>query len=129
MTRPQAESWSTARSLAFLAAIFAIVLGTLMPFAAMAAVVPGQTLVICSTEGPRTIQSRIDGDQDHHVVADAKCAACVTPVVADLPPPPRLQTVRSAAPIPQSAFVPRDITVPPPARAPPRPWSTAPPLA
>ncbi len=61
VTRSQAESWSTARSLAFLAATFAIVFGSLLPFAALAASTPGHPMVICSTEGPQTIAIGVDG--------------------------------------------------------------------
>ncbi|HAC01154.1 MAG TPA: hypothetical protein DCF67_06600, partial [Brevundimonas sp.] len=76
MTRSQAENWSTWRSLAFLAATFAIVIGSLMPFAALAASTPGQPIVICSADGPQTIQS---GGVDGPIKAEmgAKCAACV----------------------------------------------------
>ena len=87
MTRSQSENWSIARSLAFLAATFAIVIGTLLPFAALAASVPGQPVVICSAEGPQTIQSGgMDGPVNKHV--GAKCAACVMPLAAALPAPP-----------------------------------------
>ncbi|RZJ95643.1 MAG: hypothetical protein EON88_10365, partial [Brevundimonas sp.] len=37
MTRPQTENWSIWRALALMAATFAIVLGSLLPYAAMAA--------------------------------------------------------------------------------------------
>lgn len=78
MTRAKADNWSISQSLAFLAAVFALVLGTLLPFAALAAVQPGHPLVICSAEGPQTIQSGgMDGPVNKHV--GAKCAACVMP--------------------------------------------------
>ena len=84
MTRSQADNWSISTSLAFLAAVFALMLGTLLPFAALAAVKPGQPLVICSAEGPQTIQSGgMDGPVNKHV--GAKCAACVMPLAAALP--------------------------------------------
>lgn len=84
MTRAQADNWSISQSLAFLAAVFALVLGTLLPFAALAAVQPGHPLVICSAEGPQTIQSGgMDGPVNKHV--GAKCAACVMPLAAALP--------------------------------------------
>ncbi|MBD3574586.1 hypothetical protein EJ082_16610, partial [Brevundimonas diminuta] len=86
MTRSQAENWSTWRSLAFLAATFAIVIGSLMPFAALAASTPGQPIVICSADGPQTIQSGgVDGPAKEHM--GAKCAACVMPLLAALPAP------------------------------------------
>jgi hypothetical protein len=86
VTRSQAENWSTWRSLAFLAATFAIVIGSLMPFAALAASTPGQPIVICSADGPQTIQSGgVDGPIKEHM--GAKCAACVMPLLAALPAP------------------------------------------
>ncbi|HBY44009.1 MAG TPA: hypothetical protein DEH03_10035, partial [Brevundimonas sp.] len=86
MTRSQAENWSTWRSLAFLAATFAIVIGSLMPFAALAASTPGYPIVICSADGPQTIQSGgVDGPVKEHM--GAKCAACVMPLLAALPAP------------------------------------------
>ena len=57
MTRSQADNWSAARSLAFLAAVFALALGSLLPFAALAAARPGHPLVICSAEGPQTLHA------------------------------------------------------------------------
>ncbi len=130
MTRPQAESWSIARSLAFLAATFAIVFGSLMPFAALAASTPGQTMVLCSAEGPQTLSVGLDGQQDAGKgMAGAKCAACVLAFTAALPDPPRLQSLRSATVRPASVFVIQHEAAPPPARGPPRPPSTAPPHA
>ena len=99
MTRSQAENWSTWRSLAFLAATFAIVIGSLMPFAALAASTPGQPIVICSADGPQTIQSGgVDGPAKEHM--GAKCAACVMPLLAALPAPapPEPAPVRRTGP-------------------------------
>jgi hypothetical protein len=128
VTRSQAESWSTARSLAFLAATFAIVFGSLLPFAALAASVPGRPMVICSAEGPQTIG--VDGEQGSGKgMAGAKCAACVLAFAAALPDPPELQPARAATTRPGSVFVVQHEAAPPPARGPPRPPSTAPPIA
>jgi len=130
VTRPQAETWSIARSLAFLAATFAIVFGSLLPFAAYAASTPGHPMVICSAEGPQTISIGVDGQQDPNKgMSGVKCSACVMAVVADLPTPPALQPARTDTTYPASRFVTRSQAVPPPARAPPRPPSTAPPQA
>lgn len=130
VTRPQAESWSTVRSLAFLAATFAIVFGSLLPFAALAASTPGHPMVICSTEGPQTISIGVDGDQSSGKgMAGAKCAACVLAFTAALPDPPILQPARIATTRPASVFVVQHEAAPPPARGPPRPPSTAPPHA
>ena len=128
MTRSQADNWSISTSLAFLAAVFALMLGTLLPFAALAAVKPGQPLVICSAEGPQTIQSGgMDGPVNKHV--GAKCAACVMPLLAALPapaPPEPAPVVRLAQAVVYAPFI---ASPPPPARAPPRPPSRAPPHA
>lgn len=128
MTRSQADSWSTARSLAFLAAVFAIVIGTLLPFAATAAVQPGERIILCSAAGPQVIE--VGGDPETgKVMSGGRCAACVMPLVADLPPPPLIETVRLTVSPVQTTVVVSIAGPPPPARAPPRPHSTAPPHA
>lgn len=128
MTRSQADNWSIAKSLAFLAAVFALALGTLLPFAALAAVQPGHPIVICSAEGPQTIQSGgVDGPANKHV--GAKCAACVMPLAAALPCPPAPEPARVVRVVETVEYAPTSVSPPPPARAPPRPPSTAPPKA
>lgn len=128
MTRSQADNWSTSKSLAFLAAVFALVIGALLPFAALAAVQPGRPLVICTAEGPQTIQSGgMDGPVNKHV--GAKCAACVTPPPAALPAPPTPQPAPIVRTYRAVVYTPTAVSPPPPARAPPRPPSTAPPHA
>ncbi|MEN5363979.1 hypothetical protein [Brevundimonas intermedia] len=128
MIRSQADNWSTSKSLAFLAAVFALVLGSLLPFAALAAVQPGQPLIICSAEGPQTIQSGgMDGPVNKHV--GAKCAACVMPLSAALPCPPAPQPLPVVRIAERVVYVVASVSPPPPARAPPRPPSTAPPKA
>ena len=116
------------RSLAFLAATFAIVFGSLMPFAALAASTPGHPMVICSTEGPQTIG--VDGEQGSGKgMAGAKCAACVLAFAAHLPEPPPLAPLCGSTVRPASLFGGQHEAAPPPARGPPRPPSTAPPQA
>lgn len=128
MTRSQADNWSIAKSLAFLAAVFALALGTLLPFAALAAVQPGHPIVICSAEGPQTIQSGgVDGPANKHV--GAKCAACVMPLASALPCPPAPEPARIIRTVQAVAYAPIGVGPPPPARTPPRPPSTAPPQA
>lgn len=128
MTRSQADNWSISTSLAFLAAVFALILGTLLPFAALAAVKPGQPLVICSAEGPQTIQSGgMDGPVNKHV--GAKCAACVMPLAGALPAPPAPEPAPVIRTTQRIVYTPFRVSAPPPARAPPRPPSTAPPHA
>ena len=130
MTCSQAETWSTARSLAFLVATFAIVLGSLLPFAALAASTPGHPLVICSVEGPKTIVIGVDGEHGgSRGMAGAECAACVLAFTADLPASPVIKPAGVATTRPATVFVLWHAAAPPPARAPPRPPSTAPPHA
>ena len=129
MTRSQADGWSIARSLAFLAATFAIVFGSLMPFAALAASTPGHPMVICSAEGPQTIAIDVDGHDSGKGMSGAKCAACLLSFAAALPDPPRVQSTAVATTRPTSVFIADIAALPPPARAPPRPPSTAPPRA
>lgn len=130
MTRSQAETWSTWRSLAFLAATFAIVFGTLLPFAALAASTPGQPIVICSAEGPKTIAAGVDGEHGGPKgMAGAECAACVLTFTAALPMPPVIERGTAPTTRPASTFILQHAAAPPPARGPPRPHSTAPPQA
>jgi len=131
VTRSQADNWSIARSLAFLAATFAIVFGSVMPFAALAASTPGHPMVICSAEGPQTIAIGVDGAHRDNTkgMGGAKCAACLLAVAADLPQPPLAIKVAAASSRPASIFVAPPSRPAPPARAPPRPPSTAPPQA
>ena len=111
MTRSQADNWSTSKSLAFLAAVQ-----------------PGHPLIICSAEGPQTIQSGgMDGPVNKHV--GAKCAACVMPLAAALPCPPAPQPTPVVRTVERVVYAPASVSPPPPARAPPRPPSTAPPKA
>ena len=128
MNHTRADTWSTTRSLAFLAAVFAVVIGSLLPFAAMAAAQPGHPIVICSAQGPQTIQvGGLDGPIKD--AAGAKCAACVMPLAAALPPAPPPQPSPILRPAAQPAYVQLAAVRLPPARAPPRPPSTAPPIA
>lgn len=129
MTRPQADNWSIARSLAFLAATFAIVLGTLLPFGAMAAAQPGHPVILCSVEGPQVIQVGADLDGPAGKAHPAKCAACVMPLLAALPTPPLIVGAKPVVVSAEAFGAPTGASPPPPARAPPRPPSTAPPHA
>ncbi|MFN3537659.1 MAG: DUF2946 family protein [Brevundimonas sp.] len=123
----RADTWSLWRSLAFLAAVFAIVLGALLPSAALAGSRDGRPIVICSAQGPKTIRVGGDGDQTSGL-KDARCAVCIAAHTPALPPPspPRpLPVIRPATTV---AWTTAAQAAPPPARAPPRPHSTAPPL-
>lgn len=129
VNRSTADHWSVSRSLAFLVATFAIVLGTLLPFGAMAAARPGETLVFCTAEGPQTVQVGGEVDGPGGKAKPAKCAACVMPLLAALPVPPTPEPTAAPVFAPAAVWVAENVSPPPPARAPPRPPSTAPPLA
>jgi hypothetical protein len=135
VNRSQADNWSMTRSLAFLAATFAIMFGSLMPFAALAASTPGHPIVLCSAEGPQTIAIGVDGfDQAGQLhsgkgMGGAKCAACLLAFAAALPDPPLMTPVAAPTTRPASVFIAEAPRLSPPARAPPRPPSTAPPQA
>lgn len=111
-----------------LAATFAVIWGALLPYAAQAAAVPGQPLVLCSVEGPRTVVVDPGTGQVQDQGDAPSCPACLLPAAAILPPAPTAPVAPVMAPAvvpaPQSAAVRL-----PPARAPPRPPSTAPPHA
>jgi hypothetical protein len=130
VTRSQSDNWSTTRSLAFLAAVFALVIGTLLPSAVLAAAVPGQPIIICSAEGNRVIAVGMDGEHGGPKGLDgSKCAACLLVAAAALPEPPRIRALSRPAAHPADVFIPLIERPRPPARAPPRPPSTAPPQA
>ena len=144
MNRSQADNWSMTRSLAFLAATFAIMFGSLMPYAALAASTPGHPIVLCSAEGPQTIAFGVDGfdqsgqfhardqsgkGQSGKGMGGAKCAACLLAFAAALPEPPLMTPVAAPTTRPASVFIAGTPRPSPPARAPPRPPSTAPPQA
>jgi hypothetical protein len=128
MTASRADIWSLWRSLAFLAAVFAVVLGSLLPSAALAGSRDGRPIVMCSAEGPRTIRVGGDGDQTTGL-ADAACAVCIAAHAPALPPPSPPQPLPVFRPATLVAWTTASRAAPPPARAPPRPHSTAPPHA
>lgn len=128
MSPSAADNWTPLRAAALLAAVFAVVFGALMPFGAMAAVQPGQPLILCTTQGPQTIQTGgLDGPIRNEI--GAACAACLLPVVADLPPPPEGIKLPVALGHALHSVSPRYSTPEPASRARLRPPSTAPPLS
>lgn len=124
------EHWSLFRSLAFLAATFAIMLGALLPTAVAASAASGSPIMLCSGE-----QIFVDGDgrkagHDQPTPMDTlTCASCVLTALTALPPPP---PVHPAAPPRILVVQPAAVTTSLPACGPrqgPRPPSTAPPVA
>ncbi len=116
------------QAVAIMAATFAVVWGALFPYAAQAAAQPGMPLILCSTEGPKTVVIDPETGQVEQTSDAPSCSACVLPPPAILPPAPDAP----AAPVLTTTVVPAPASTTlrlPPARAPPRPPSTAPPHA
>lgn len=111
-----------------MAALFALVLAALLPSAVMATARPGEALVLCTAEGPKTISVDEDGNAPPALDGSA-CAACVFPHAAVLPEPPLPEPASVPAVRPRTVWTPSRPRLQPPARAPPRPPSTAPPVA
>jgi len=129
VNRSQADNWSVRRSLAFLAATFAITFGSLMPFAAMAASTPDHP-VFCSADGLQTIAVDQTGQPlPGKGMMGAKCAACLLALSVALPQPPLVAPRAAPTTHPASIFIAEAPRLTPPARGPPRPPSTAPPQA
>ncbi|MCS6624900.1 hypothetical protein N0B44_18455 [Roseibacterium beibuensis] len=124
------EQWSLTRSLALLAAIFAIVVGATLPTAVAASPVTGHPVQLCSGE-------RIFVDDAGQPVrpepgrADSlKCAACLAGAFTALTPPAPADAAASApCPGPTAHPVPALSAPAHAVRLAPRPPSTAPPIA
>lgn len=121
------DRWSLTRSVAFLAAVFAIVFGALLPAAVAASPASGSPIVLCA--GGRLITAYQDaGDQHDTGKTSLDCASALISGLAALPTPapeiPPEPLARPGVPAPQAvaAYV---IA----ARPAPRPPSTAPPQA
>jgi hypothetical protein len=122
------RSLTALQAVAIMAATFAVMWGALFPYAAQAAAQPGMPLILCSTEGPRTVVIDPVTGQVEQTSDAPSCPACVLPPPADLPPAPEAP----APPVLTPAVLPApvsDALLLPHARAPPRPPSTAPPHA
>lgn len=122
--------WSVIKSLAFLAAIFAIVVGATLPTAVAAAPVTGHPVQLCSGE-----QIFVDGAgqpvRPEPGPADGlECAACLAGALAALTPPPPADA-SAAPPRPGPGAQPAPALSAPvhAVRLAPRPPSTAPPSA
>jgi hypothetical protein len=117
------------RSLAFLAATFAIVFGTLLPSAVAASAATGDPVMLCSgdrilvvydAEGTPRPKSPTPMDS-------LQCASCVMSGMAALPtpppihpaPPPRIVTVQPDLPRVGQRLSPSRAGLPPPSTAPP----------
>ncbi|MGA0546820.1 hypothetical protein ACO2Q1_16230 [Brevundimonas sp. VNH65] len=123
-------SWSMFRSLAFLAATFALTLGALLPSAVAASPALGAPVVLCSGDQVSVVYD--DAGRPHPVehsdLASLTCASALLSALAAVDVTPPEVPVRTIPPIP--AFRPSGQTPPPAVRRPaPRPPSTAPPAS
>lgn len=119
------------RSLALLAAIFAVMVGATLPSAVAASPVAAHTVHLCSGEQIVIVDDR-PAPPAHHDPAGAdgpKCAACLAGAFVALPPPPLAEA--PAAPGLEAVAHPRLVPTidRPAARVALRPPSTAPPTA
>lgn len=125
------EHWSLFRSLAFLAATFAIMFGALLPSAVAASAATVSPIMLCSGD-QILVATDADGlpQQDKPSPMDSlKCASCVLAALTTLPPPPPVYPVapRRIVAIQPTTFW---TSLPPPlAQTGLRPPSTAPPSA
>ena len=120
------------RSLAFLAAVFAIMLGTLLPSAVAASAATGSPIMLCSGDQIIVVYDA-DGAPRPEMptpMDSLKCASCILANFTALPPPP---LVAHPAPPPRIVVVQPTLvaSVPPPpaSRTGLRPPPTAPPTA
>lgn len=131
MERSAAPSWSVARSLALLAAIFAVVLGAALPSAVAASSATGHPIQLCSGDQVFVVYDDAGrpAPQDTEPSDSLNCADCLAGAFASLlpPPPPTGPTVPFARPAhrPQPALA----TLTRAATVAPRPPSTAPPTS
>ena len=126
--RPVAQPWSVVRSLALLAAIFAVVLGAALPSAVAASSATGHPVQLCS--GDQVFVVHHDpASQDTDPSASLTCADCLASVFVSLlpPPPPPGPAIPFARPTDRPAPALETLTAA--ATVAPRPPSTAPPAA
>lgn len=131
MSQPGSEHWSLTKSLAFLAATFAIVFATFMPVAVAASPSLGAPVVLCGGGELRVIHLDEEGQPvEDHSTPSLTCAMALLSGLAAVPVPelqPHTVPVgfERNAPLYSAANYRQ-----PPVRGPPlRPHSTAPPIA
>lgn len=125
------EQWSIARSLALLAAIFAIFVGATLPTAVAASSGVGHAVQLCSGEQAFVLDDDRGGpvEQDPASVS-LECAACLAAAFAAVIPSPPSETPATPPCLaPERGLVPSDYAVSAATRPAPRPPSTAPPIA
>ena len=129
MSRSCVETWSLTRSLAFLAAVLAMAFGAMVPAVVAASASTSAPIVLCSGGQLRIVQQSTDGDGDQHEQASLTCAMALMSGLAAIPTPDPGAAIVRIAPISEAPRLSASAARLPPARAPPRPPSTAPPIA
>ena len=126
------QQWSLSRSLALLAAIFAIVVGATLPTAVAASAGVGHPVQLCSGDRIFVVEDAAGGPvRDDPGPADSlSCAACLAAAFIALTPPPPADSP-AAVPCPRPDLHPQPEPSAPvhAVRTAPRPPSTAPPTA
>jgi hypothetical protein len=119
------------RSLALLAATFAIVFGSLLPSAVAASAATGSPVMLCSGDS-MAIVYEADGTAKPRKTTpmdSLKCASCVLAAFTALPPPPPIYPAPAPRIVVLLPALAGPSAPPPAARFNLRPPSTAPPLA
>ena len=118
------------RSLAFLAATFALTLGALLPSAVAASPALGAPVILCSGDQVSVVYD--DAGRPHPVehsdLASLACASALLSALVAVDAAPPALPARTVRPVP--TFRPYGAATPPAVRLPaPRPPSTAPPVS
>jgi hypothetical protein len=120
------------RSLALLAAIFALVMGALLPSAVAASPGTGHPIQLCSGQQIFVADDGYGGPtrQDPVPSDSLKCAACLAgSFVALAPPPPAQAPAAAPSPAMETRSIPLSSTRVAAVKLAPKPPSTAPPVA
>ena len=125
------EHWSLWRSLAFLAATFAIMLGTLLPSAVAASAATGSPIVLCSGDQILVVYDAngTPRSEKPSPMDSLECASCVLAAFTSLPPPPPVHPVAPPRIVVVQPIVIASNPPPPLVRTGRLPPPTAPPIA
>lgn len=125
------DDWSLTRSLALLAAMFAIVLGTFLPAAVAASPVTGSPITLCAGEQAFVVHDA-DGTPrpgTPGTMDSLECADCVLQALTGLPSPPPVRTALPPSVAPATPAPVRCVLAVRQSRERLRPPPTAPPAA
>ncbi len=129
MSSPSAEYWSLRKSLAFLAATFAILFGSLLPAAVAASPAVGMPVMLCSGDQALVVFDKdgVSKPATDPEMASLECAAALLSGLSAIspPPPPAARTPLEPKRVQQAPASLSD--APSLRRLAPRPPSTAPP--